>query len=282
MMSRKAVEFEHFRPSHNGFFSRTAYRCQQTQGLGPAEWWSECRCAAEWEGTVRPDGLGRLGGPGIDVRFFLELDRGTERISPLEEKLARYERLARFPDAPHAVLFLFPTERREAEARRVLFHCGMAVLTGTRALAGNDPRALLAPLRLRPAPPDQGPSPRRDARVSEAGTAALIAAGASVAGSVLAFIVGMRSLRRSMSSPDGVPIGRYMETRLDGFERRLERMEYSFTEVRESLAYQCGRAAASLGTRSNRGRRRMSRQPYARPVTPDVCVPPPQRGKTEE
>jgi hypothetical protein len=82
--------------------------------------------------------------------------------------------------------------------------------------------------------------------VSEAVAAALIAAGASVTGSVLAFIVGMRSLRRSVSSSDGVPIGRYMETRLDGLERRLERMELSMTEVRESLAYQRGQSAASM------------------------------------
>jgi hypothetical protein len=82
--------------------------------------------------------------------------------------------------------------------------------------------------------------------VSEAVAAALIAAGASVTGSLLAFIVGMRSLRRSVSSSDGVPIGRYVETRLSGLERRLERMEHSLTEVRESLAYQRGRTAASL------------------------------------
>jgi hypothetical protein len=82
--------------------------------------------------------------------------------------------------------------------------------------------------------------------MSEAVSVALIAAGASVAGSVLAFIVGMRSLRRSVSSSDGVPIGRYVETRLNGLERRLERMEGSLTEVRESLAYERGLTTASL------------------------------------
>lgn len=82
--------------------------------------------------------------------------------------------------------------------------------------------------------------------MNEAVTAALIAAGASVTGSILAFIVGIRSLRRSLSTPDGVPIGRYVETRLGGLERRLERIERSLSEVREFLAYQRGRTVAGL------------------------------------
>jgi hypothetical protein len=122
----------------NGFFSRLAYRCRTTK-LRLAEWWSERRCAAEWQGMVRPDGLSRLRGPGVDLRFFLELDRGTESSSRLEEKLTRYARVARASDAPEALLFLFPTERREAEARRALFNCGMVLLTGTRGHAGEDP-----------------------------------------------------------------------------------------------------------------------------------------------
>jgi len=83
--------------------------------------------------------MGRLRGPRVDVRFFLELDRGTESSSRLEEKLTGYARVARSPDAPDALLFLFPTERREAEARRALFNCGMLLLTGTRGYAGEDP-----------------------------------------------------------------------------------------------------------------------------------------------
>jgi hypothetical protein len=123
----------------NDFFCRLSIRCQASRGLRLAEWWSERRCAAEWDGMVRPDGLGQLRGPETDLRFFLELDRGTERCSPLEQKLTRYARVARSPDAPEALLFLFPTQRREAEARRVLFSPGMLLLTGTRGSAGEDP-----------------------------------------------------------------------------------------------------------------------------------------------
>jgi hypothetical protein len=82
--------------------------------------------------------------------------------------------------------------------------------------------------------------------MSEAIASALIAAAASVTGSVLAFVVAMRSLRRSVSSSDGVPIGKFVEDRLGGVERRLERIEESLSEVRELLAYQRGRGTSSL------------------------------------
>lgn len=84
--------------------------------------------------------------------------------------------------------------------------------------------------------------------MSDAVAAALIAAGASVTGSVLAYILGIRSLRRSVSSSEGVPIGRYVESRLGSFENRLERMEHSLTELREFLAYERGRRAGVQGT----------------------------------
>jgi Replication-relaxation len=122
----------------NGFFCRVAYRCRNTE-LRLSEWWSERRCAAAWEGMVRTDGLGRVQGPGVDVRFFFELDRGTEHSSRLEEKLTRYTGVAGAFDAPEAVIFVFPTERRETEARRALFNCGMLVLTATRHSAMADP-----------------------------------------------------------------------------------------------------------------------------------------------
>ncbi len=82
--------------------------------------------------------------------------------------------------------------------------------------------------------------------MSEAIASGLIAAAASITGSILAFIVGMRSLRRSVSSSDGVPIGKFIESRLAGVERRLERIEDSLSEVREHLAYYRGRAESSL------------------------------------
>jgi hypothetical protein len=84
--------------------------------------------------------------------------------------------------------------------------------------------------------------------MSEAVASAIIAAAASVTGSILAFIVALRSLRRSVSSSDGVPIGRFVETRIGGLERRLDRVEESLSELREFLAYQHGRTEVSIWT----------------------------------
>jgi Replication-relaxation len=70
--------------------------------------------------------------------------------------------------------------------------------------------------------------------------AALIAAVASVIGSALTFIVGIRSLRRSVSTSNGEPLGRALERRLDRVERRLDGMERSISEMRQWLAFREG------------------------------------------
>jgi len=91
--------------------------------------------------------------------------------------------------------------------------------------------------------------------VSDPVVAALIAAAASVVGSLLTFVVGIRSLRRSVATSNGVPLGRLLEARLDQLEQRLretgerlDRVEVSLMEVREWLAYQSGRAIPPLWT----------------------------------
>ncbi|MGH2597651.1 MAG: hypothetical protein ACRDH7_17080 [Actinomycetota bacterium] len=71
--------------------------------------------------------------------------------------------------------------------------------------------------------------------------AAAIAAFASVIGSVLTFIVGLRSIRRSMSTSNGEPLGRVLEARLDRLEGRLDGVDQSVGEVREWLAFREGR-----------------------------------------
>lgn len=71
--------------------------------------------------------------------------------------------------------------------------------------------------------------------------AAAIAAFASVIGSVLTFIVGLRSIRRSVSTSNGEPLGRVLEARLDRLERRLDGVDRSVGEVREWLAFREGR-----------------------------------------
>jgi hypothetical protein len=77
--------------------------------------------------------------------------------------------------------------------------------------------------------------------MSDAISAAVIAALASVMGSLLTFIVGIRSVRRSVSTSNGEPLGRVLEARLDRLERRLDGMDGSIGEVREWLAFREGR-----------------------------------------
>lgn len=82
--------------------------------------------------------------------------------------------------------------------------------------------------------------------MSDVLAAALIAAFSSVIGSVLTFIVGIRSIRRSVSTSNGEPLGRLLETRLDQVERRLDGMERSIGDVREWLAFREGRERPPL------------------------------------
>jgi hypothetical protein len=84
--------------------------------------------------------------------------------------------------------------------------------------------------------------------MSEVVTAALIGASASVIGAVLTYLVGLRSVRRSVRTSNGVPLGRLLEARLDRVERRLDGMERSIADVRERLAYREGMERPPLWT----------------------------------
>jgi hypothetical protein len=84
--------------------------------------------------------------------------------------------------------------------------------------------------------------------MSDVLAAALIAAFSSMIGSVLTFIVGIRSIRRSVSTSNGEPLGRVLEARLDRLERRLDGMERSIGDVREWLAFREGRERPPLWT----------------------------------
>jgi hypothetical protein len=78
--------------------------------------------------------------------------------------------------------------------------------------------------------------------------AAVIGATASVVGSLLTYIVGIRSVRRSVRSSNGAPLGPLLESRLDRVEQRLNGMERSISEVREWLAFREGRERPPLWT----------------------------------
>lgn len=114
----------------NTFFSRLAWSCRRNGHSFP-EWWSEIRCARKWGSIVRPDGFGVIESNSVKHRFFLEMDRGTERPWRLTEKLARYDEVAYLDSAPELVLFCFGELGREISARKAFDGCALRIATAT-------------------------------------------------------------------------------------------------------------------------------------------------------
>lgn len=113
----------------NGVFTSLVRAARSRPGSSLLDWWSEQRCAAEWGEVVRPDGFGRWVERGVEVRFFVEFDCGTERLGRLKAKLDGYNELSQFVPG-HVLLFVLPSQRREAEVRRVVRKTRIAVATG--------------------------------------------------------------------------------------------------------------------------------------------------------
>ncbi len=109
-------------------------------------WWSERRCADAWAEFVRPDGYGLWTEAGRRVAFCLEFDTGTEHLAQLAGKLAGYADLAAVLDQPPWLLFVLPSRRREAEARRVLQAAALPVATAVDDPAGSAAGARWWPL----------------------------------------------------------------------------------------------------------------------------------------
>ena len=113
----------------NGLFCQVARSARRDRDVTLSEWWSERRCANGWGAVVRPDGFGTLVGPKGRVEFLVEVDRGTEPLKRLAEKLTGYADLVRATGWSPWVCFAFPSPRREAEARRVLDHPSLRIAT---------------------------------------------------------------------------------------------------------------------------------------------------------
>jgi Replication-relaxation len=86
-------------------------------GAALSLWWSEQRATAAFGQIVRPDGYGEWTEHQRSVRFFLELDRGTEPLPRLLDKLTGYRQLTDH-NITHPVLFLLPTSLREQHLHR--------------------------------------------------------------------------------------------------------------------------------------------------------------------
>lgn len=123
------------------FFCTLTWETRRLKDYRRLKWWSERRCLTEWDGLIRPDGFGRLDGRAGICRFLLELDRGTERGTRLPDKLDAYAWFARVTRGEtDAVLFLFPSQERELQARSHLVPLAdLCVATSTRHLFYRDP-----------------------------------------------------------------------------------------------------------------------------------------------
>jgi hypothetical protein len=83
-------------------------------------WWPETVAAAATGAIVRPDAYGEWAETTRTVGFFLELDRGTEKLETLLRKLGQYTELAHAGVTGRAVLFHLPTPGRETTLHRAL------------------------------------------------------------------------------------------------------------------------------------------------------------------
>jgi len=118
----------------NGLFCSLARWARTVEDAELAEWWPERRCVTEWGEVVRPDGFGTLRQLQRVVEFFIEVDRGTETLARLADKLTGYAELVQATGWAPLVCFWFPSSGREAQARRVLAHPEVPVATGAAGL----------------------------------------------------------------------------------------------------------------------------------------------------
>jgi hypothetical protein len=114
----------------NGLFCSLAGAASRSREAELVEWWPERRCTERWGEVVRPDGFGALRSEGQVVEFFVEYDGGTETLARLAGKLDGYADLVRATEWAPWVAFWFPSPRRAAEARAVLDHPAVPVVTG--------------------------------------------------------------------------------------------------------------------------------------------------------
>ena len=88
-------------------------RLHPEHGQRLVTWWPETVAAATTGALVRPDAYGEWAEGHRTVGFFLELDRGTEKLETLLRKLGQYTELAHAGVTGRAVLFHLPTPGRE-------------------------------------------------------------------------------------------------------------------------------------------------------------------------
>jgi hypothetical protein len=129
----------------NEFFVRLLAHSRAHQDSSLRRWWSQRATAAAFGQRVHPDGHGVWTDQDRETGFFLELDRGTEPLGRLADKLSSYRRLRAEGGPPYAVLFALPTRTREQNLHRRLADRPepSLVVATTSPEAGSDPAGLV-------------------------------------------------------------------------------------------------------------------------------------------
>ncbi|GAA2349861.1 replication-relaxation family protein [Dactylosporangium salmoneum] len=93
-------------------------RADRTTSL--LRWWSERTTANRFGQRIHPDGHGIWAAGDRQVGFFLELDRGTEPIGKVADKLTSHRRLTAEGGPTYPILFALPSRTREQHLHRRL------------------------------------------------------------------------------------------------------------------------------------------------------------------
>ncbi len=104
----------------NEFFVALLVHARQHPGTGLARWWSERTTAAVFRRRIHPDGHGVWLDGRASTGFHLELDRGTEPLGRLTDRLSSHRRLHAEGGPAYPVLFVLPNRTREQNLHRKL------------------------------------------------------------------------------------------------------------------------------------------------------------------
>jgi hypothetical protein len=104
----------------NDVFVALLVRARHQSGAALTRWWSERTTAAAFGHRIKPDGHGVWTDGDQETGFFLELDRGTEPIGRLVDKLASHRKLRAEGGPQYPILFVLPSRLREQHLHRRL------------------------------------------------------------------------------------------------------------------------------------------------------------------
>lgn len=104
----------------NSFFINLLAHARTNDTTALLRWWSERTTAAAFGQRIHPDGHGVWVDGDRQIGFFLEMDRGTEPINRLIDKLRSHRRLRAEGGPAYPILFALPNRAREQNLHRRL------------------------------------------------------------------------------------------------------------------------------------------------------------------